>query len=862
VSAIRADQQTITDNSQSSKDDYEQAHTERGDISVDKIPVPEGPIDRTGGNADSTDDAEKQENVESNDVVDPIELSWPSDLVLNPENTTNQAITPADPDSTDSPNHEEVQAGRIDGEPHLVRVELANADQIADRNGELTSEEDQNPSPAISDDEAFEIPVPGRSTAVDLESPQAASTREVSIVETAPQFAHTGPSTEIAPFRSDLPITTSRPATPHRSVSTPETYLRWNRVLVQHCFFEAPPPNGPLHFIVTPGVLATALYEVEGESFTPEEAEADLLEAVRLAYRCVILEGRNSVSVLSACDDDGVPMSAAFLAVSILAAFQMRTDESANARGYYVRLSEQLQCEMAGSSPQGLDLDAFDNLWISLNGWIQEQTNETLALPPGDLVQRHIAYPLAHVLLRRVDIEKLPELFESLGLEPGTRIDHETLGQALEGWNQLSSQGRQALLSDRRGAVEDQVATELEAWDGSANDRFGGRTASVQVYLRFARSRPMLQFLPRRTSAFPATFDDGQHAFEAADDRYYEPVAIRAEDGPLLSSGFKWTSGSLSLQRPPCQAISLRPGIEMSGFISNRGLPIGERSAVLCTDAAESAVRGYLNAVTRDGDCQPIIHDDIPTGWRLFRDIVPTVVVQPPGGLDGLAVDTSVSVQFQGGLRLGRKAVWLKGAPPKILVSAPSGLDVMVDGRQVELDGGLVQGVDIDTVGVHLVEIGRVKRKFEIAEAHYVPGEGRALCGECVGAETHPVALPMGNWTVIGRQPEDVHHPGLVLPGTIVRVPFPPQWAITVGAAKGATVALSLGVSPLGPIAGPGTRVSEVGKAWIRLIRSAHVRHPKLGTLTGSNSEADLASAWGNYWQAARSLRRRWKRRP
>jgi hypothetical protein len=666
------------------------------------------------------------------------------------------------------------------------------------------------------------------------------------------------PITETTRTRPIAATPIVRALPPKRSVDLPESYVRWNRVLIQHCLIEAPAANGPAHLIVTPGILAAALYEVDGEAIAADEAEAELLEAVRLVYRSAILDEKNSLSDLSACDVEGLPLSVAFLAVSVLAAFQMHTDASANARGYYVRLSEQLQCDMSGSSPQGFDLEAFDHLWISLNEWLQDRTERSLSLPPPDVIHRHIAYPLCHVLLRRVDIEKLPELFESLGLDPGSRAEREVLGRALEGWSQLSNTGRQALLGDRRAAVEEQVAAELEAWDGSVNDRFGGRTAAVQIFLQFARSRPVLQYLPRRTSAFPSIFEDGERALEAADDRYYEPILIKNDDGPHLLSGFRWTSGTLSLHRPPSKVIPLRPASEMSGLISNRGLPFGERSAVLCVEGLERDVQNFLAAITGGTVCSPIEHDDIPTGWRLFRDIIPTAVVQPPVGLESLSVDTSVSVQFQGGLRLSRSAVWLKGAPPTILVSGPSGFEVSVDGQVAGVVDGQVEHPHLDAVGIHSVEIGRVKRRFQIADAEYVPGDGKELIDQQEASAKYPVALPLGSWTIIGKSPEDVYYPGTIQTGAVVHVPFAPQWALAIGAPKRATVALSLVKDPSRPLVKCAMPIS--GQSWARVIRNTQIRRPKLGFLTTPGSEVELTAAWHSYWETARTLRRRWKR--
>src|SRR5207248_7770281 len=143
-----------------------------------------------------------------------------------------------------------------------------------------------------------------------------------------------------------------------------------------------------------------------------------------------------------------------------------------------------------------------------------------------------------------LDIEKLPDFFESAGLEPGSKVEREVLSEAFQRWASgrglVSRSGLQAIADERRSAVESQLVMELASWDGSATDRFGLRTAAVHVLLDFPRRQPSLFYLARRPPSFPATFDDGNHFFQSGEQGWYEPVPIGAEEGPVLETGFRW----------------------------------------------------------------------------------------------------------------------------------------------------------------------------------------------------------------------------------------------------------------------------------------------------------------------------------
>jgi hypothetical protein len=658
------------------------------------------------------------------------------------------------------------------------------------------------------------------------------------------------------------------PPTPTPGIVFPEAYLQWNRTLVEHCLLGVPDRTGPTYLSGTPTILAAALEAEQGELLSPEDAAADFTAAVSLTYSAVVLREPTGLWALAQLGPDGVPLSVGFLTLSVLAAYQMHTDEESGPNAYYPRLASLLGCELVDGHPRGFDPEDFGNLWDLLSSWLERNYGQALALPGPDAgLRRYVAYPLCHVPLRQVDIEKLPQFFDWARLEPGSKADLAFLGEAFERWTSgrgiLSRAGHRALADARRPAVEVQLALELEAWDGSWTDRASRRTAAVHILLDFRRGQPELFFLPRRPTSFPAVFDDGSHVFATGEQGWYDQVPMATDDGPILESGFHWVcsspQGQVSLHRPRSSALALRPAPDFTGFLSQRNLPLGVESAVLCTSAMEAATAEFLSTVT-GARCRALNHPAVPEGWRLFSGIVPRSSGPPPYGLDALTIESTTTVILCGGLRVGRRTAWLSGAPPTILVGGAEGLTTTIDGLPAVVTNGVLNAPQPVTVGTHVVEAGRARKRLEIVEP-----EGRwdactPLIDSVNGPIRHSVALPSGVWTIIGARPDQATRVACSERGNLLTVPFPPVWAVSVGTRRGTSVALCLVERPPAPEL-PSFRRARSGAwvvtgAWSSAIYDAHGRRARLGWLYEVGAAAELRAAWHSYWLASKRLKR------
>ncbi len=655
-------------------------------------------------------------------------------------------------------------------------------------------------------------------------------------------------------------------------ISAPELeddeYRLWNRAVAQHCLLGDDGVDA-VYLTVTPTILAAAFNRVRAEHLLPEEAQAALVRAVAAVYHGRVLGHRERLRVLRRCGSDGLPDCIAFLAASVLAAYEMRSDEEAAGTAYYKRLADLLRCDFAGGHPHGFDPDEFEALWRFLEAWLRIEKGRQLAFPGAEVgLRRFVALPLMHVPLRRVDMERLPAFFWWAGYEPRARIPRTTLDLDLASWclgvARFTDAGMAALADERRGAVVAQVAHELESWDGEQRDSPGRRSVRVEVLLDFVRRSPQLSYLPRRPAAFPAVFDDGARRLEAAEDGWYDPLPIRGDDGPALLEGFEWEAAAdglrFALLRPPARAIALPESPEYSWFVSHKALRLGVRAGVLCAEALAGMAAEYLGAISGER-CTPLVLPGLPTGWCLFVNVRPHVrTKRPPPELATLDVEAVVDLIPRDGLRLGARWAWLAGAPPRLTVAGlETGERVTLDGVPVNVaeDGSLATNARLLCSGTHVIEAAGMRRRIEIVEPQVPQSLPRPA------SSVTALALPRGAWTILGAVPGELSVPAArSYAGTVAWCGFRPVWAVEVGAGPGARVLCLCAAPP--PPARPARfavgSLSDGALRWADKVYNAFIRRPALQAADGRPCGPAVRARWDEYRHAAREIKRAFRR--
>ncbi len=626
--------------------------------------------------------------------------------------------------------------------------------------------------------------------------------------------------------------------------------------------------DGIVQLTITPRILARVLEDAGEGGYTPEAAETEFTTAVADMYASKVLPSPKKLRALKSPNPNDVPYATSFLALSVLAAFHMRTDDEHTGRAYYPRLAEMLGCTLSRSYPEGFEGDAFLELWEELDRWLTNQHARHLAEPDSTLVRKYVAYPFAHVPLRQVDIERLPQFFDAFGYEPGSRAPIDRLSYDLvDGagpWRYLTKSGQAALRDPRRRPfVVRQVAYELERWDGCRTDSTGARTASIELWMDIRRRRAQIHLLARRPAGFPEVVNDGDLVFESSQEGWYEPIPLGGDDGALLSDGLRigttWAHERFFLQFRNSDAVPLTPSEEYTGFVSDRVLRAETECAVLCKEAVADDVAQFLESVG-NGGVYPRREDTIPRGWCLFMGVRPSNGATPPQGLERLRVESSITLVPEGGLRLGRRWTWLEGAPARIsVIGAHRDLVTKIDGKKATVnESGQLRAEVLESRGEHIIEIGnRLRQRVTVLAGAVHPD-----CMEWTQSEETrvPVSVPGGHWYVVGSAPGECIPIAAPPEGALVRPVFAVSWAVQVGARPGAT-AIHIHDPPK---PGSGSSSADTTKRlacrWEEVVYQAGVRRPRL--LCGFEcSQEHLLAEWRSTMEIARARKREIRRR-
>jgi hypothetical protein len=564
-----------------------------------------------------------------------------------------------------------------------------------------------------------------------------------------------------------------------------EAYIQWNRAIAEHYFLEAS-DNNDVYLTITPRILGVAISKHRKTSISPDVAEKDFVKTVSEVYKTQVkTNGLQLTFRTTQQGKDSWPKCIGFLALSVLAAYQMHSDEEIGANAYYQRLAILLGCNLDGNYPEGFALSQFEDLWKYL-----QNKSPIATVKPESNSKRYVAYPLAHVPLRKIDVEKLPEFFATAGYEPESRVSHDKINADLNRLDYaFSKPGRAALNDSRRKVAITEIAQELECWDGSVKEAIDRRSTRVEMLLEFRNRQPQLYYLPRQPLEFPEVFDDGVNRFESSEEGWYSLSPATREHGEALLNGFAWESTvertQFVLKRSGTRAIGFVPSNNhsYSGYLSRPRLIRGAPCSVLVHESLLEQTEDYLNTIT-SSRCEARSHRELPEGWCLFSDLrIERYPEFLPPELSTLDIESSIDIITVGGLKLGRRNAWLLGAHPRLMVTGlDQGQQPTIDGQAVAITGdGLLVDEDnaLSRPGIHTIEIGSFSKQIEMIE----PEVSNVSTGWVFDRPntSHQIALPQGAWKLIGATPGDLFEARSdAWNGFITDCPFQPIWAVSI----------------------------------------------------------------------------------
>jgi hypothetical protein len=711
---------------------------------------------------------------------------------------------------------------------------------------------------------------------IKLPSPEHATPRRKT-----PSTPHTDSTRERPPRVFAPPDISEFPGPVPGTHTTPcwEEYRRWNRALTSQFLLKAGTRSQAV-LPITPRLLAAAWQKSEGTTFQPDEAATNLSKCVAALYTQVILPHPAGLKMLKSSVPDDLPLCTAFLALTVLAAYAMETDGAHSANAYYLRLSTLLR---AGTDSTDLPFskDDYYALWAYFQNWARDLAGAQVPLPDRNESTRfYVDLALSHVPLRKVDIERLPAFFLFADYGPGDSPPLHQLDAALQHWcngnRRFTTAGTEALDDARRPAVLSQIAHELQAWDGVARNDKGQTVVNIELLLEFPNRRPTLMLVAKCPDGFPKLFKADGHTLESVGGGWYQPTPVLPIDGPRLQQGFTWdcplNATPVALRRSPAAAIAFVAKDSQehgSALVSNPGLFVGTKCAVMCLESLAGLVEQYLTRATGQ-QCRPIKPQGFPDNWVLFTAINIRNPIPHPQGLEALAPDSTIQILCSGGLRVDN--AYLKGAPPRISVSGlPAATSaVCIDTTPVALDpdGFIIGSAELLTKGTHTIAVGNRVRKVEIVDsdlAHNLAVSPHSTASQHITKISTGVALPPGFWFVLGAGLGQIGQPRFAnTQGTVFHCDFQPVWAVNCDNRKRPVV---IRLSKEAPVPEKLTskhlrrlrshkKARQNASRWASCIRAA--AHPRAQIFdAGSTSPSPTTNeSWQSFRCAARQVAR------
>jgi len=368
-------------------------------------------------------------------------------------------------------------------------------------------------------------------------------------------------------------------------------------------------------------------------------------------------------------------------------------------------------------------------------------------------------------------------------------------------------------------------------------------------------------------------------------DDCYEPVPL-VDTTNALREGIQWHGRSAGHRwrwvLSGRELYVLAPGDEfgLCGFVSTVRLRLNINHEILATATLCDQV---LVALANAGCAKPEVNDDktpgVPSGWLLFRDVIPTraVAMREDGDiLNVLCPVHDVEPHFVGGIRLERNT-WLFDFPPRVRFTGELGdsFRVLIDGKPAQpANDGAFEAAGWDAEGEHRLwfadraetyVLRTMNERWESWNAYDFGTTGVVICGAGIyrmeGMDWYQLRVPVTNPLLVGSRPGEIFRcrprHDVRSETILVLVPFVPTWALPIDPIhadkRSARLVLLKSLEP-GSSARYESRDRNMDRSlreWVAAINDAGHKQ-----LVLSNASEDGLSLWRRYRDVAKRL---WK---
>lgn len=432
-------------------------------------------------------------------------------------------------------------------------------------------------------------------------------------------------------------------------------------------------------------------------------------------------------------DPTELPPFIALLGFCVLAATEMNVNDSleVTSRNYYVRLNE-LLCLSRRGQPSGFD--EIENIWVRLNQWLKDDLQGKLGLPTAtnSLYGRYVGYPISQALMRRTDIDELPDFYHWCGLGPcEASVDSAFFKQQLEIWANrttcsFSTQLQHAFTENKKQhiqAVSEMALAHYQIWDGSKTIRRDGtRTADIIIQLFQPNRRSFELALHPRA---PLDFPEGQYGAETlsreVSTEWFQPLGECYLAQWLLRRPIELQNGRYRLKLDNLSLVPLRqdPTSDLGGWLACNRVALGEKHLLLCHQSLQAQVESYLTQYAEPGWATLYSRNAIYKNWFCFANVRITKISSTISGeMDCLVPTKQVGIRLSGGLIL-KRGVWLRGGEPEAIISTDAPATILLNDKEIGMASSGSNIIDLKAYnlaeGNHTLQIGERKTTFAIS---------------------------------------------------------------------------------------------------------------------------------------------------